>query len=85
MKKIKWLNVMKFVMFVFCVSILLHDLYVISIKSWITGYQASFTIYGFITFLLLFTISSFLYDDFEEQIKKYPQATKLKKDTRKHL
>ena len=82
--KIKWLNVIKLIIFIFCVYMILHDLYMITISSWITGKMCSWTWLGFMTFILFIIIAGAIYDDFEEQIKSIPSyQPKHAKDTRK--
>ena len=51
MKKIKWKNVFKALIFVFCICTILHDFYMLSIYSFITGKLCSLTWFGIITYL----------------------------------
>lgn len=82
--KIKWLNVIKLILFVFCVYMILHDLYMITIHNYITGNMYGYTWLGFITFILLVMIAGIIYDDFEEQMKSIPSyRPKHAKDTSK--
>lgn len=70
--KIKWLNVIKLILFIFCVYMILHDLYMITIHSYITGNMYSWTWYGLLTFILFCSTAGMIYEDFEEQIKNIP-------------
>ena len=73
--KIKWKNVVKLIVFIFCISMIFHDLFMLTIGSWISGNLYSWTWFGFITFLLFCSIACMIYADFEEQIEK-TQATR---------
>ncbi len=64
-KKIKWLNVIKLLLMLFCIGVILHDFYYLVI-----GY--GFTWLGFGTHILCWLFVSMIYDDFEEQIKNIP-------------
>lgn len=82
--KIKWLNVVKLILFIFCVYMILHDLYMITIHSYITGNMYSWTWLGFITFILFIVVAGAIYDDFEEQTKSIQSyRPKHAKDTGK--
>lgn len=71
-RKIKWINVVKAVLFIFCISMILHDIFMVTVYGWITGSHHGFTWFGFITFILFFMITGFIYEDFEEQTKSVP-------------
>lgn len=73
--KIKWKNVVKLIVFIFCILMIFHDLFMLTIGSWISGNLYSWTWFGFITFLLFCSIACMIYADFEEQIEK-TQATR---------
>lgn len=62
--KIKWINVIKLSLFLLCISMILHDIYILTISL------GSFTWLGFITFILFCAIAEILYQDFEEQTKR---------------
>ena len=74
-KKIKWINVVKAIVFVFCISMILHDVFMLTIGSWISGNLYGWTWFGFLTFILFCGIAGIIYEDFEEQIEK-TQATR---------
>lgn len=67
--KIKWINVLKLIVLIYCVYMILHDLYIITVQSCITGNMYGWTWLGFGTFILFMIISSTIYEDFENQIK----------------
>lgn len=69
MKKKKIKNVIKSILFIFCVVMILHDLYMVTIHSYITGNMYGWSLFGFITFILFVMIASMIYEDFEEQLK----------------
>ena len=80
--KIKWLNVIKLILFIFCVYMILHDLYLLSIHSLITGNMYGWTWLGFITFILFVITASTIYEDFRDQIKSiHSHRPKYAKDT----
>lgn len=70
--KIKWGNVFKALVFVFCVGMILHDFYMLTIYSFITGNLCSLTWFGVITLFINIIIANEIYEDFEEQIEKTP-------------
>ena len=75
--KIKWDNVIKLLIFLFCVGLILHDFYLVAIKFY------SWTGIGFATFLLAIITASTIYSDFEDQIKSIPSyQPKHAKDTK---
>lgn len=67
--KIKWINVIKLILFIFCISMILHDMYMLTLYSWFTGNSCGFTWFGLLTFILFCSIAGLIYDDFEEQTK----------------
>ena len=69
MKKVKWLNVIKLIIFAFCVGSICRDIYMLTIYSTITGNLVGWTWIGFITFILFIIVAGIIYDDFKEQIK----------------
>lgn len=69
-KKIKWVNVIKLLIFLFCIGVIAKDFYMLTIYSWITGKYCGYTWFGFLTAIYLLLLASAIYDDFEEQIKK---------------
>lgn len=76
MKKIKWKNVFKILIFMFCISMILLDFYYIIFKF------ATLTWIGLLTHILLWVILGMIYEDFEEQIKSIPSyKPKHAKDT----
>jgi len=70
--KIKWVNVIKLIVFIFCISMILHDIFMLTIYGWVTGNLYGWTWLGFITFILFCSIAGMIYEDFEEQIEKTP-------------
>lgn len=78
MKKIKWINVVKALVFVFCISMILYDTYMLTIGSWINGELYSWTWLGLITFILFFAIAGSIYDDFEMELEKVSYARNIR-------
>lgn len=67
--KIKWLNVGKLILFIFCICTILHDLYMVTLYSYISGSMYGWSSYGFLTFILFCIVAVVIYEDFEEQTK----------------
>lgn len=61
--KIKWGNVVKLIIALFCIGVILHDLYLVTFKF------AMFTWLGLGTHIFCWVIVATVYEDFEEQIK----------------
>jgi len=68
-KKIKWGNVFKAIIFLFCIGVMLHDFYMLTIYSFITNQLAQLTWFGLGTLILAIMTASLIYEDFEEQTK----------------
>lgn len=66
LRKIKWKNVALLIVGVISAIVILHDLYMLTIYSWITGITCGWTWIGFITFMLAVFIVGNIYDYFEE-------------------
>ncbi len=73
--KIKWINVIKLTLFIFCISMILHDMCMLTVYSWFTGKACSFSWFGLITFILFCIIAELIYNDFEEQTKSTQSST----------
>lgn len=56
--KIKYINVLKLVVLVGCLGLIIHDLYMLFIYPIIFKTLTSFTVYGFLTFVLAVIIST---------------------------
>lgn len=68
--KVKWISVIKLILFIFCISMILHDMYMLTIHSWITSKTVSFTWFGLLTFILFCGMAELIYEDFKEQTKR---------------
>ena len=64
MKRIKWGNVLKLIIFLFCIGLIIYDFYMLTIHSFITGNLLSWNYLGFITFCISFIIAGKIYSDF---------------------
>ena len=83
MKKVKWKNVIKLLILLLSIIVILHDLYMLTFASWISGQLYGWTWYGLLTFILFCSIASMIYEDFEEQIKSIQSyRPKHAKDTK---
>lgn len=63
MKKIKWKNLFKLVILLICISTIIHDLYTLTVYSWINNITASWTSFGLLTFVLSGLLSEYLIED----------------------
>ena len=57
MKKIKWERVLVFILFLLTTGISLYDIYMITLRAWITGQYCGFTLLGLITFVVSVSVS----------------------------
>lgn len=64
--KIKWGNVVKLIIGLFCIGVILHDFYFLTFKF------GCFTWLGLATHIFCWVIVGMIYEDFEEQIKNIP-------------
>lgn len=67
LKRVKWLNVLEIVGFIGCLALIVHDLFMVTIYSWITSNMVGWTWFGFVTFVVAIMIASITFDDLEEQ------------------
>lgn len=68
--KIKWLNIVLTLIFLLCLYVVLHDLYMITIYSWINNQLVSWSWFGLIIFLLALTIGGEIFEYFIEETTK---------------
>lgn len=55
--KINYKNVLKLVILIFCLGVIIHDMYILLIYPLISKTLTQFTLYGFLTFVLSIHIS----------------------------
>lgn len=67
LKKIKWLNALEILLFFGCLALVIHDLYMITIYSWIKSISVGFTWLGLGTFVLALMAIGVIYEDLEEK------------------
>ncbi len=67
LKKIKWLNVLELLLFFSCLALVIHDLFMITIYSWINQISIGFTWFGLGTFIGALMAIETLYEDLEEK------------------
>lgn len=66
-RRIKWGNVFEALIFIACIILILHDFWMLTVHSWITGEVLGWTWYGIITFFVTNVFASLIWDDFKEQ------------------
>ena len=54
--KIKWGNIGLLALLLLCASVVIHDLFMLTIYSWISGNMYGWTWFGFLTFILAFAV-----------------------------
>lgn len=69
-KKIKWKNIILLVILLLCVYIVIHDLFMLTIYSWITSNLVSWTWFGLAIFIVALIIGIFIIDFFKKEIDK---------------
>ena len=67
--KIKWKNISLLIILLMCAYIVGHDLFMLTIYSWITGNMCGWTWIGFLTFLLAFAIGGGIIEYFIDEIE----------------
>lgn len=70
MKKIKWINILKTVLLIICLSVIFHDTYMLTIHTFITGEIYGLTLFGIVTFLLCGSISIDIIKDITRTINE---------------
>lgn len=68
--KIKWNNIALLGVLLLCAYIVIHDLFMLTIYSWITGQMLGWTWFGFITFIISFAVIGEIIEYFYEEINK---------------
>lgn len=82
MKNVKWLNVIKLLVLLVCISMIIRDIWLVGFSYIFTDTSYSFTWFGLITFILFGIIANIIIDDFKEQIKSIQShRPKFAKDT----
>lgn len=68
--KIKWDNVALLVVLLFCIFVVVHDLFIITIYPWIYGDVVGWTWFGLITFILAFAFGTEIIEYFIEEMNE---------------
>lgn len=68
--KIKWNNIALLGVLLLCAYIVIHDLFMLTIYSWITGQMLGWTWFGFITFIISFAVGGEIIEYFYEEVNK---------------
>ena len=69
MKKLNWKNIGLAILFILAIGVIGHDLYLVGVKSIITGTTISWTWFGFITFGIAVLTAEVIYQYFEDYTK----------------
>lgn len=72
--KLKWKNILKLIVFIVSVGIIIYDLFMLLIYPFISGTLTSWTLFGFITFI----VAVYLSVDIYEQIKNVSNTGTVK-------
>lgn len=68
-RKINWENIILLVILIGCVSVVLHDLYVITILPWFNGDVLGWTWFGLFTFIIALIFAINIFDYFLVEIR----------------
>ena len=68
--KIKWKNIALLIVLLMCAYIVGHDVFMLTIYSWVTGNSCGWTWFGFITFILSCAVLGEVVDYISEEFKK---------------
>ncbi len=68
--KIKWGNIGLLALLLLCASVVIHDLFMLTIYSWISGNMYGWTWFGFLTFILAFAVGGEIIEYFYEEYFK---------------
>lgn len=68
--KIKWRNVGLLGVLLICAYIVGHDLFMLTIYSWITGQMIGWTWFGFLTFIIAFAVGGEIIEYFIDEINE---------------
>ena len=76
--KLKWKNIGKAVIFLFCLGFIIYDLYMLLFYPFISKRLMEWTFFGFITFIGAFWLMTYIFQDFERQIKNVSNTGTVK-------
>lgn len=62
--KVRWKNLGLAMVILLCLLVIVHDMYMITVYSWLTGTTVSFTYFGFITFVLAIGLGETAFENF---------------------
>lgn len=68
--KIKWRNVALLGVLLLCAYIVGHDMFMLTIYSWITGKMLGWTWFGFLTFIIAFAVGGEIIEYFIDEINE---------------
>ena len=66
MKRIKWKNMALLIILIICSYVILHDMYMLTIYTSITGKLTSWTLVGFTTFVISIITSGYIVEYFNK-------------------
>lgn len=69
-KKIRWGNVIKAIALLICIGVIVKDIYMLTLYSFITGNYVGFSWLGLVTSVSCFLIGLCIIEDFAEQMEK---------------
>lgn len=68
--KIKWKNIALLIILLMCAYIVGHDLFMLTIYSWVKDVNCGWTWFGFLIFLLAFAVGGVIVEYFIDEINK---------------
>ena len=76
MAKIKWKNIIKFLILIFALSVIFVDVITLIIT------MGGFTSFGLLTFILCVLVSDYIISDFEEEVNKEEYKPRHRKENK---
>ncbi len=76
MAKIKWKNIIKFLILIFALSVIFVDVITLIIT------MGGFTSFGLLTFILCVLVSDYIISDFEEEVNKKEYKPRHRKENK---
>ena len=77
MSKIKWKNIIKFLILIFALSVVISDIITLIIT------MGGFTSFGILTFVLCFLVSDYIICDFKAEMNEVQYRPKHRKEKKK--
>lgn len=77
-RKIKWGNVIKAIILLICLAVLIKDIYMLTLHSFITGEYVGFSYLGLFISMYCLIITLAIIENFDDQIEKMSSTRNTK-------